>query len=114
MPHAVIEYSNGLDVKVSQQLLVEAVHNCMADSGQFGEKDIKVRLYPCDHALVAGKQADFIHVTIYLLSGRSAEIKKALTSGVLKRIQKFGIEASSISVDARDLDRAVYSKAALE
>jgi len=110
MPHAVIEYSQDLERKFDPAALMLAVHQSLLDSGEFGEKDIKVRLYPCDHALVAGTEQGFVHTTIYLLSGRSKAVKKAITSGLLEVLAGLDFEAASISVDARDLDREVYSK----
>lgn len=110
MPHAVIEFSRELEAAVDLGVVMTSVHNAMLESGEFGEKDIKIRMYPCDHALVAGTSQNFVHSTIYLLSGRSKSVKKALTERVLGALMSHGLQAASISVDARDLDRDVYSK----
>lgn len=112
MPHAVVEYSKSLEPSFEKAAFMKAIHDAMFASGEFGEKDIKIRLYPCDHALVAGKEQGFVHITIYLLSGRSKETKKKLTQGLLKVVQGLGLTVASVSVDARDLDREVYSKMA--
>lgn len=112
MPHAVIEYSSDLNSNIEIASLMQAIHKQLLESGQFGEKDIKVRAYPCDHALVAGQKANFIHITIYMLSGRTAAIKKEITKGVLDVLHGLRVSAASLSVDARDLDRDVYSKTA--
>lgn len=111
MPHAIIEYSEQLEEIIDTGMLMQSVHSALLHSGEFAEKDVKVRLYSCRHALVAGKEADFVHCLIYLLSGRSKATKKAIASGVLAAMQNEGIQAASISVDVRDLDREVYSKA---
>jgi len=110
LPHAVIEYARSLERDMWNSGIMEAVHSSLLACGQFGEQDIKVRAYPCDHALVAGKPSSFIHVTIYLLSGRSDTIKKDITSRVLAALQALEVDVASLSVDARDLNRAVYSK----
>jgi 5-carboxymethyl-2-hydroxymuconate isomerase len=110
MPHAVVEYSRDLETGFAPQDLMKDLHQCLLDSGQFGAGDIKVRLYPCDHALVAGSNQAFVHTTIYLLSGRTQTVKKDITLAVLKVLQSYKIDAASLSVDCRDLDREVYSK----
>jgi len=110
LPHAVIEYTRSLENQCLQAGIMQAVHNSLLASGHFGEVDIKVRACGYDHALVAGKPDDFIHVTIYLLSGRTPDIKKQLTVGVLETLQGLDLRAASITVDARDMDRAIYSK----
>jgi len=110
MPHAVVEYSNGLEPYIDQKAIMQACHNSLLDSGQFGEKDIKVRLYACDYALVAGQGADFIHVTVYMLSGRTDAIKKDIASKLTAAIKCFALPVASLSVDVRDMNREVYSK----
>lgn len=110
MPHAVIEYSAHLEETFDINLLMEAVHKALLHSGEFGEKDIKVRLYPCHHSLVGGKPAGFVHCLVYLLSGRSGETKKSIASSILAAMRNEGVKATSISVDMRDLDRDIYAK----
>lgn len=110
MPHAIIEYSAHLEELFDTNLLMEAVHKALLHSGEFGEKDIKLRLYPCHQSMVGGKPADFVHCLVYLLSGRSKETKKSIASSVLAAMRNEGVKAASISVDIRDLDRDIYVK----
>lgn len=110
MPHAVVEYSQDIETQFEAQALMQAVHMSLLSSAQFAEKDIKVRLYGCDHALVAGESATFIHITVYMLSGRSDETKKAITEHLLEVLKGLNLASASLSVDARDMDRSVYSK----
>ena len=110
MPHLIIEHSEDLTHTFDTKALMQCAHNAAVESGLFGLSDIKVRAYPCANALIAGNESSFLHVTIYLLSGRTAETKKALTTLVLNEFAKLGLDVSSLSVDARDMDREVYSK----
>ncbi len=110
MPHLVIEYSEGVEKQVSEEKMMACAHAAAVESGLFGVGDIKVRAYPCSHYLIAGKAAHFVHISIYLLSGRDAPTKKALTTGVVSAFEGLGLNVASLSVDARDMDREVYSK----
>lgn len=110
MPHAVVEYSKNLENGFEFAAIMHACHDSLLASGQFAEKDIKVRLYPCAHALVAGQNADFIHTTVYLLSGRTKDTKKEIADQLLARLVGFGLPTASCSVDVRDLDREIYAK----
>ncbi|TNE66927.1 MAG: 5-carboxymethyl-2-hydroxymuconate Delta-isomerase [Alphaproteobacteria bacterium] len=110
MPHLVIEHSRDDDIEVLVPAMMNAAHRASLDSGLFDELDIKVRAYPCDHALVAGRDEKFIHVTVYLLSGRDDAAKKDLAMRVLDRIDDIVPPVASLSVDIRDMNRAAYSK----
>ena len=112
MPHAIIEYSKALEGQLLKAAFMDDVHANLLSTGEFGEKDIKVRLRPVEHALVAGTSGNFIHITLYLLSGRSKEVKSQITGGLLNRLELLDLPVQSLSVDARDIDRAVYSKVA--
>ncbi|WP_262691696.1 5-carboxymethyl-2-hydroxymuconate Delta-isomerase [Kordiimonas aestuarii] len=110
MPHLVIEYS---DVDYSRAVVADmmsAAHAGAMASGLFTEQDVKVRAYPCQYVLVGGDVGSTIHVTVYLLSGRDQDTQKKLAAAVLEHIAALDLAPSSLSVDCRDMDRAVYSK----
>jgi len=110
MPHFIVEYSRSLEADAEPQAMLAAAHEVAVASGQFGETDIKVRLYPVDHALVAGKPDRALHITCYLLSGRDAPTKKALTEALVRRFEPLVPAARSISANAIDMDRETYTK----
>ncbi len=110
MPHCTIEYSNPLKNHIEPIELCNIVHEAALASGNFSEADIKVRAKSYDDYLVGGDVNDFIHVTVYLLDGRSEETKKALTSIILDALQSLNLPVQCLSVDARDTLRSVYSK----
>lgn len=110
MPHYIIEYTRALEAEMSADQMLETAHACALASGQFGENDIKVRLMPTEQSLVGGISRSAIHVHLYLLSGRDADIKKALTQAVVTAFSERAPSAASISCNAIDMDRETYSK----
>ena len=110
MPHLVIEYSEAHFPADRAEQMLRTAHAAALASGLFGEADIKVRAYPCGLHLVGGQHGSFIHVTVYLLSGRDQPTQKMLAETVLRHMTEAGFSPSSLSVDCRDLDRTVYSK----
>lgn len=110
MPHLVIEYSEAdFDTVLVEQMMF-AVHKGALASGLFGEADIKTRAYACSHGLVGGKPGSFIHITVFLLSGRDQATQKQLATTLLDHMTAADFAPHSLSVDCRDMDRAVYSK----
>jgi len=110
MPHLVIEYMPTENSDVSDEDLMTAVHWAAVSTGIFEESAIKVRVKQYQSAFVAGRHDNFVHVTIYLIDGRDTETKKRLTQTVHDRLASLFVDYASISVDARDLDRDVYTK----
>lgn len=109
MPHLVIEYTSTGETPSVKDLMRKA-HQAALESGLFEESAIKVRVKAYDAALVGGKEARFAHVLIYLIEGRDAATKKALTQAVHAALAPCFSGFQSISVDARDLEKAVYTK----
>lgn len=110
MPHLVIEYTPDEKAEITDEDLMAAVHWAAVSTGIFEENAIKVRIKQYASAFVAGRLDTFAHVTIYLIDGRDNEIKKELTQTVHDRLASLFPDYASVSVDARDLDREVYTK----
>ena len=108
MPHFIIEYA--APSVPAPENLVKAVFQAACDSQLFTQKDIKVRSYPCNHFMSGHGEDDFIHVTGYLIAGRSAQQKKHLNQLILNTLILACPECANVSVDARDLDPNTYSK----
>jgi 5-carboxymethyl-2-hydroxymuconate isomerase len=118
MPHLVIEYSanlHGFDAAAT----LAACNGFLADTGHFGEADIKSRVVRHEHFLV-GTRAEgrgFVHATLRLLSGRPENVKQALSRGVLEALQASfakpeGMDVQ-LSVQLQDMERSTYAKAFL-
>lgn len=112
MPHAVIEYSANLDAFVTSRQAVLAAHNVMLDSGLFSPEAVKTRAHNVNQFLVGDDNADasFIHVWIALMEGRPVEKKQALTQAMFSALRALVPEATSVSVDIRDMDSKTYRK----
>jgi 5-carboxymethyl-2-hydroxymuconate isomerase len=108
MPHCVIEHS----AKFDSYLVMEKVFAGALQSKLFEEdgSDIKVRASVFEHFITGNSQADFIHVSLNILSGRSAAQKAQLSETVLQQLAALAIAPSSISVAVVDIDRASYRK----
>lgn len=111
MPHLVIEHSTeGHGGHLAIAPLMLALHRAAAETGVMQAADIKVRVAPYDHYLVAGKPDGFCHVSVYLLEGRSPEQKVAVSEALRAELSRLLPETRSLSVDIRDMDAHAYKK----
>lgn len=110
MPHLIVEYAQDKAGTINHMDVMKAVHSAALSTALFAENAIKVRVKQYDAALVGGEPDSFVHVTIYLIDGRDRLAKKQLTSVVHTCIEELFGNCASVSVDARDLDRDVYTK----
>jgi 5-carboxymethyl-2-hydroxymuconate isomerase len=108
MPHCVIEHSAVFESAV----VMEKVFAGAFQSQLFEEdgSDIKVRARVFEHFRTGNTKADFIHVSLNILSGRSAAQKAHLAETVLQQLAVLALAPSSISVEVIDIDRASYRK----
>ncbi|PWB34684.1 5-carboxymethyl-2-hydroxymuconate isomerase [Pseudomonas sp. SDI] len=119
MPHLHLEHSNNLNELEVDKVLLRLNHALVA-SGQFdNELDIKSRAvcFDEDHFRVgvAPLPRAFVHVKLALLSGRSAEVKRQLSAGLLDVLKDTvkapeGIDLQ-LCAEILDIDRDSYAKA---
>ncbi len=110
MPHLVIDYSGdhlGRDrvAAVMEQLAIAA-----AATGVMNAADIKVRARGFDDYLVAGRRDSFVHLAVYLLTGRTPEQKETLSIALRRTLVEHCPDITSLSVDIRDMDPVAYKK----
>ncbi|WP_308909888.1 5-carboxymethyl-2-hydroxymuconate Delta-isomerase [Pseudokordiimonas caeni] len=110
MPHIIAEYSREIERSADIKALVRLLHDSAMESGLFTAPSIKTRAVPVDHALVGGKDGNFMHVTVHLYKGRTTEQKLALTELLLQRLASLKLPLNSLSIDAIDTDKDVYVK----
>lgn len=110
MPHLIVEYGG---VEMPQEALPE-LHRTLLNSGLFEEHDLKIRLCPYAEAeySVGGGRMPFVHLSLYMLEGRSESGKAALSRELAGVVDKLTAAAPQIqiSVDLRDMVRTTYSK----
>lgn len=109
MPHIIIEHTKA-DKAIDTNRLMQSAHDAALSTGLFSEDAIKVRVKPYDAALIGGQPGNFAHLTIYLIEGRDAATKKRLTQTLHQMLMVHFRDYQSVSVDARDLEKAVYTK----
>lgn len=108
MPHCIIEHSPSF----YGESLNQGVYLGALQSKLFAEdgSDIKVRSMAYDHYQTGENAQDFVHVTVKILSGRTAEDKQRLSQLVMKQLQALSITNASLTVEVVDMDRGCYSK----
>jgi len=110
MPHFVIEYSDGAVSQEGMSHLMERLAIAAARTGVVRASDIKVRARSYSQFLVAGKQDSFVHLSVYLLAGRTPEQKIGLSEQLRQVMIEDCANVVSLSVDIRDMDPAAYKK----
>jgi len=118
MPHLTLEYTNNLNAINADRLLL-ALNQTLVDSGHFTDMDIKSRAIGLDtwRVGVSTAQHAFVHVKLAILSGRSPEVKSALSAALLRVLTDSckGIASHPVQlcVEMLDIDRASYAKEVL-
>ncbi|HVV39607.1 MAG TPA: hypothetical protein VHC94_00910 [Nitrobacter sp.] len=72
--------------------------------------DIKVRARSYDDFLIAGKRDSFVHLSVYLLAGRTPERKVEISEHLRQVMIENCASVVSLSVDIRDMDPVAYKK----
>lgn len=115
MPHLIVEYTDNVNDFDSEQLLADMLHY-LAGTPHFEEIDIKARAVNLSVYRV-GEQADgrgFVHARLAILSGRSPEVKKELSSHLLEVLrQRFESVKNlqlQLCVEIQEIDRPSYAK----
>ncbi len=107
MPHCIIEYSRELEPTLDLNELLNNVYQGTSDSGLFGASQIKTRAIPYDHHLTEAAKADFIHIAIRILSGRTDEQKETLTASVLGKVKEV-LDDIPVTIEVVDIHRSSY------
>ncbi|MFU8927341.1 5-carboxymethyl-2-hydroxymuconate Delta-isomerase [Acinetobacter puyangensis] len=117
MPHVIVEQSANIQKLNAIDLLTKINQTLFATGSIAQRNDIKARLrVDQDFVIGAGHNNQaYIHVKIYLLSGRTLEQKQQISHDVLDVLQQFeDFDANQLEVqlcvDIIEMDRAVYQK----
>lgn len=110
MPHFVIDYSRDVEVRFDINKVMQIAHDSGVASGVMQADDIKVRARPYDFYRLMNEGDSFLHVTVFLLDGRTNEQKEHVALILRENLQSLLIDVTSISVDIRDMNRLAYKK----
>jgi 5-carboxymethyl-2-hydroxymuconate isomerase len=103
MPHCIVEASKSIVEYVKIDEVTKTVFQAAQDSELFNPTDIRARAQLFDGHIAGSNSAHFIHVTIKLLAGRTAEQKTHLANLVLENISALGLKDIALSVEVADL-----------
>ncbi len=112
MPHVVIEYSDNISSAMQTEDICQVAHNTMIQSGLFLTGDIKTRAYSAQDFLVGekGKDGSFVHITVYIMEGRSILQKQILSEALCNAVHGRLQTVDQVSVDVRELVKDIYRK----
>ena len=129
MPHIIIEHSTAVSDDQALKIGI-AVRDIMAkiQEGNFDPEQFKIRTVSYEHFAIGaedlgqyssmknGGNSAFIHISIKILAGRSAKVRKDVACRVLE-FAKNSYDALNllqkrcdISVDVIEMDREIYQK----
>jgi 5-carboxymethyl-2-hydroxymuconate isomerase len=108
MPHFIIDCSTNIVNRVTEDVLLNLVHETAKASGLFIRGDIKVRVNAYSHFLVDGTKADFIHVFGHVLEGRTTEQKAALSKSIVKVLMELLPDVPFIAMNISEFEKATY------
>ena len=120
MPHLVANYSANL-TELDQQTLLSSVNSALIETDLFSPNDVKSRIFKDDTFLIGmGESQDaYIHLKLYLLSGRT-EVQKQNLGKVLLAIleQKAYLPVENrlplqLCVEVIDMPSEYYFKASV-
>lgn len=116
MPHLTLEYSANLRSDFEFEALFSRLHGVLAEVGGIEKRNCKSRAVERNHYYVGdGDGTGFVHVDVRFLAGRTPALKKQIGQKILDVLCEYyavqGEEsAPQITVEIRDIDRAVYFK----
>jgi 5-carboxymethyl-2-hydroxymuconate isomerase len=110
MPHIVVEHAPGILDSQSAANMLAAMHAALSENAQatIDPDRITSRVYVATSWRTGVGEGAFVHVTLRLLPGRSAETRKALTAA-LQGCARHAVPAGvRVTAEALELDAAAY------
>ena len=110
MPHFIIHCSADVLENVDEYPINQAVFACVAQTGLFNAKDIKVRFLPFTDAVFGGERNPFIHVFSLIMEGRTTEQKADLSKRVVACLTEYFPHIEMIAMNVDEFDKNTYYK----
>ena len=118
MPHLHLEYSDNIQQLDTQPLLL-AIHQVLYSAGYVNDpKDLKSRAIAQQNYVIGlERETDqgYVHAKVSLLTGRSLEIRQAISKLVLQLMQQHIASQPGLTiqlcVEILEMDKDTYSKA---
>ena len=120
MPHLIANYSANL-ADLDQQKLLKLVNTVLVETGLFSAHDIKSRIFKDEVFLIGlqNHQEAYVHLKLYILSGRTQVQKQAAGEALLRLLEQKGYlknEAEysiQLCVEVIDMPKENYFKATI-
>jgi len=110
MPHIIIEYSAESHSKSFHETIMTSAFDTVVDSGLFDEANIKIRLIPIEHYLLAAGKRGFYHIQCRIHRGRTDKQKLNLSKAMVDSLSKLTSHVSVITCEMVEMDRSSYAK----
>lgn len=115
MPHLIFECSEEIKSKISFVPIFLELHSILSDLLPTQMSSCKSRVIPYNEYLVGDVASNlFIHLTIKILPGRTADVKDMVGKTILKRLEKIvndlDMDSVSISTEIVDLTDSYYKR----
>lgn len=113
MPHFVIEYSRDVERHYDISRVMQISRETGIASKVMDGADIKTRARAYDHYEILNAGDSFVHVTVFLLAGRT-DVQKEHVSILLRiNLTEYLADVTSVSIDIRDMNPIAYKKRVL-
>ena len=114
MPHFVIEYSRDIEDSYDVAKVMQIAFDSGVESRVMHAADIKVRARPYDHYCLLNEGDSFLHVSVFMLAGRTDDQKEHVALILRENLQSYLINVTSVSIDIREMNTQTYKKRVLQ
>ena len=120
MPHLIVEHSYDIASEPITQLQQDIQVIMSQSEGNFTIEGCKTRSFTFGDYFVGSlnqEESSFIHITLKILSGRSQEVRKALSDKIMTYLDQFvsnqnlSSKRCDISIDICEMEKETYGKA---
>lgn len=108
MPHFVVDCSQGILARHSEEEILARLHRAVNSTGLFEESDVKVRVRPFDVYAVGGGKDDFIHVFSHIMEGRTIEQRAQLSRTIVSELADVFPGVRRIATNIAEFEKATY------
>lgn len=109
MPHFILDCSNDVFERHSQNTVMDAVFDTAQRSGLFAVEDIKVRVRTFEEYRTGTGRKPFVHVFAYIMEGRSTQQKAALSRDMVQTLLDLFPDIDIVSLNVMDFEKATYN-----
>jgi len=110
MPHIIVEYAEQLENDIKIGVILQTIHNAIADNGLYKTNQIKTRAYSFNEFTNGGGAEAYIYIQAKIKSERDTDNKKQLSDAIIKGLRELNIPTPAITIEVIDMKRESYGK----